>query len=118
MHTFFQTGTSFGCFVPPDRWEGGGVRTLSTESRNLDILRMGVHINLHKFRRISKTKNIDCMSVPWDMSHEPIGVGWKLGNKYSVKRVACSTCIVCNALWRKHFYGVTRRIVPVASFVD
>jgi len=43
MHTFFQTGTSFGCFVPPDRRGGGAVRNLSTDYENLDILRTCMH---------------------------------------------------------------------------
>ena len=46
MHTFFQIGTSFGCFVPPDRRGGWTVRNLSTESGNMDILRTYMHTYL------------------------------------------------------------------------
>jgi len=43
MHTFYQSGTSFGCFVAPDRWGGGVVRILSDNPVNLDILWTYMH---------------------------------------------------------------------------
>jgi len=47
VHTIFQMGKSFGCFVPQDHRGGGSVRKLSTKSGNLDILGTCMHVYSH-----------------------------------------------------------------------
>ena len=61
MYTFFQTGTSFGCFVPPDRRGGGYVRNLSTKSRNLDISWTSIYLCIYK---IDTSIGIDMHTCP------------------------------------------------------